>query len=364
MGDLEMDQERALRDLKALALSSLLAWRLDCKEIALIKFRENAVFKVTASEGRRFALRAHRAGYHSDDELRSELQWMAALQQSGVAVPIVVPTPAGELFIRASLPGTDESVQVDLFEWIDGDQLGTAEGGLGHSAKDVASTYQTIGKIAARLHNHGTTWQLPKGFRRHAWDADGLVGEQPFWGRFWELESLTAEQRRLLLAAREIVRAELNRMSRSPEFAASYGLIHADFVPENLLVSDGKVQLLDFDDAGFGWHLFEIATALYFIRSDPNYGVARDALIAGYREHRALSETVLAKLPVLMMARGLTYVGWVHTRKHSEAARQLAAFVTELACDLAAQFVGTHGQAETHRAKGAPSTASFAGDRQ
>lgn len=342
----EAHQGKVLLDLQTLALSSLTEWRIDPEAISLVKYRENAVFKVSAKDGRLFAMRLHRGGYHSDDELRSELQWMAALQDCGIAVPTVVPTTAGELFIRTHLLTTGAEVQVDLFEWIHGAQLGTAENGLGENVSDIERTYRTIGNIAARLHNHGATWQLPEGFRRHAWDSEGLVGEQPLWGRFWELETLTTDQRQQLLTAREIVRSEMAAMTTLPEYADCYGLIHADFVPENLLVSDGKVRLLDFDDAGFGWHLFEIATALYFIRDDPNYSVAHDALIAGYREQRPLPEAVLARLPVFMMARGFTYLGWVHTRKNSEAARQLTPFVTTLACDLAAQFIASYGNAE------------------
>jgi Ser/Thr protein kinase RdoA (MazF antagonist) len=230
-------------------------------------------------------------------------------------------------------------VQVDLFEWIDGAQLGTAENGLGNNTQDIERTYRTIGNIAAQIHNHGASWSLPNGFQRHAWDAEGLVGDQPLWGRFWELETLTQNQRQLLLTARDIVRSELDALMRSTESKSHYGLIHADFVPENLLVSDGAVRVIDFDDAGFGWHLFELATALYFIRDDPNYPLAYNALIKGYREYRSLSETVLEKLPVFMVARSFTYLGWVHTRKDSETARQLTTFVTDLACDLAAEFV-------------------------
>ena len=39
-------------------------------------------------------------------------------------------------------------------------------------------------------------------------------------------------------------------------------MIHADLVPENVLVDGDSIRLIDFDDAGFGWHHFEIATAL------------------------------------------------------------------------------------------------------
>ena len=334
-----MSQPDMLQSIQDLALASLKAWNLVCSDIEVIKYRENAVFKVVAENGVPFALRVHRSGYHSDAELRSELEWMAALQASGIEVPIVIPAVNGDLFVRTVIPVTGEAAQIDLFEWIDGVQLGSAEEGLGDNAADIERSYRTIGSIAARLHNHGATWNLPTGFSRHAWDVEGLVGEAPFWGRFWELGELTPAQRTLVLQAREIIRSELIGMAASPDYASSYGLIHADFVPDNVMVSNGVVRLIDFDDAGFGWHLFELATALYFIRSDPNFEVARDALIAGYRQHRALPDHVLGKLSVFMMARGLTYLGWVHTRRNTDAAHALTPFVIALACDYAESFV-------------------------
>lgn len=340
---IEISQEQMLANLQDLAQASLHHWDMDCLNIELIKYRENAVFKVDTTDGNRYALRVHRGGYHSDAALRSELQWMAALQQSGIDVPMAVPTGKGELFILSTLPSTGETFQVDLFEWIEGNQLGTAEGGLGEDVQQIEHTYRTIGNIAARLHEHGRQWHRPEGFQRHAWDTEGLVGDSPFWGRFWELRSLSEEQRSLILTARDIVRNELQAMIQTPEHDDYYGLIHADFVPENLMVSGDTVRLLDFDDSGFGWHLFELATALYFIRQDTHFKIAQDALIEGYRAYRALPEKVLAKLPVFMMARGFTYLGWVQTREGSDVAKELTPFLTELACDLATEFVETHG---------------------
>jgi Ser/Thr protein kinase RdoA (MazF antagonist) len=50
----------------ALARNALRSWGLEAQELALLKYRENAVFRVTAGDGRRYAIRVHRAGYHSD----------------------------------------------------------------------------------------------------------------------------------------------------------------------------------------------------------------------------------------------------------------------------------------------------------
>ena len=116
-------------------------------------------------------------------------------------------------------------------------------------------------------------------------------------------------------------------------------MIHADFAPENLLVDADHVRLIDFDDAGFGWHLFEIATSLYFIMDEPFFDQARDALIEGYRRHRQLPDEQLELLPLFFLARGFTYVGWVHTRRETETAKELTPMLLEGACTLAREYL-------------------------
>ena len=59
------------------------------------------------------------------------------------------------------------------------------------------------------------------------------------------------------------------------------------------------------------WHLFDLATALYFIQDDLDYDIARSALIEGYREFRPLANEELAQLPLFTAARSFTYLGWV-----------------------------------------------------
>ena len=111
------------------------------------------------------------------------------------------------------------------------------------------------------------------------------MGETPFWGQFWELAGVSSDERTLIVRTRDRLRRDLAALDRSP---AVYGLIHADFAPENLLVDGEHIRLLDFDDAGYGWHLFELATSLYFHLGQPYYPAIREATVAGYREERAL----------------------------------------------------------------------------
>ena len=309
-------------------------WNVHDATLHLIKYRENAVFRVE-QDGMRMALRLHRHGYHSDDGVRSELQWMRALEDAGIAVPVVIPAESGELFVKHAAPDLPGEIQIDLFEWIDGEQFGSIEEGITDEAS-IAETYTTIGELAARVHNQAVSWRLPAEFMRHAWDADGLAGEQPVWGRFWELESASPSQRKLMIRGRDRVQRELSNLAKSP---GTYSMIHADILMENLLIDGDRVRLIDFDDAGFGWHLFEIATSLYFILHEPFFDRARDALIEGYRRHRQLPDEYLELLPLFFLARGFTYVGWVHTRRETETAKELTPLLLESACTLAEEYL-------------------------
>jgi Ser/Thr protein kinase RdoA (MazF antagonist) len=324
-----------LDEMQALALTALRHWDLKVANLAPIKVRENAVFRIDLADGGRAVLRVHRSGYHSDAELHSEFIWMRALETAGIPVPRVIRSRHGRDFEVVAMPAIGGARQIDVFEWIDGRQLGSVESGVGGEGAAVAQQYHMIGAIAARMHNQSADWQCPTGFRRHAWDAAGLVGEQPFWGRFWELDALTPGQQSLLTRARAKIARELAAFGTKPD---RYGLIHADLVPENLLVDGHRVQVIDFDDAGFGWHLFELATSLYFITGDSIYPIARDALIRGYRSERELPDRALERLPLFLAARGTTYLGWVHTRRDSDTARELTPFLAERACAVVEEY--------------------------
>jgi Ser/Thr protein kinase RdoA (MazF antagonist) len=328
------DDEQAAR-LSRLALAAGAHWEGGFTEVELVKYRENAVFSARRANGERVAIRVHRHGYHSDASLHSELAWMRALAQAGtVTVPPVLPAVDGRLVVEVAHVDVPHPRQVSVLGWLDGTPAGTSEDGVDDVA--AAALYANAGALAARLHEH--VWAEPSGFTRHAWDAEGLVGESPLWGRFWDYDALTDSQRDLLLAARRRARADLATLGRDP---STYGLIHADLVPENLLDEDGRLKLIDFDDAGYGWYLFELATALYFNLGRPRYAEIRRGLLEGYRSVRPLSASEEALLPLFLFLRGTTYLGWVQSRPGTQTARTLGPMLVEMACAAAGEYLAS-----------------------
>lgn len=333
---------QATQDLRLydLAHRAVALWNLDVESLEPIKVRENAVFAIISAAKSRAVLRIHRFGYHSDDALRSEFSWMEALRRFGINTPRPLLSRTGRIFERVELPGLPGVRQSDVLEWVDGVQLGSVEQGISLDVGSVEPSYRAIGELAARIHNQATNWQRPVNFVRHAWDVAGLVGDNPLWGRFWELEALSGSQRTLIERTRSRLRRDLEQFGMK---ADRFGLIHADLVPENVLVDRTRLSVIDFDDSGFGWHMFELATTLYFIRQESYYTRALDAVVAGYRAHRALPDAHLERLPAFMAARGATYLAWLHTRRGEQAAQDLAPQLIELAMSVFEDYLSSPG---------------------
>ncbi|WP_447725855.1 phosphotransferase enzyme family protein [Sphingomonas koreensis] len=337
------DAEQAAR-LTMLAKAALSRWDGEFGEPQLVKYRENAVFSVRRSDGTRVALRVHRHAYHSDAALQSELYWMRELSRAGIEVPPIIPASDGSLFLHVGASGVPEPRQVDMLGWLSGTPIGSAEGGLALGQKASEALYQDAGRLAASLHNHSTAMELPASFTRHSWCDEGLLSDKPLWGRFWDLHFLSPQERSLLLKARERALAELAALGKP---ADRFGMIHADFVPENLLNDAGRIQLIDFDDSGFGWHMFDLATALYFIVDEANYASLRDALFAGYRTVRPLADADERMLALFLFLRGTTYLGWVQTRPETQTAKELGPLLAERTCRLAAAYLAAGNEIET-----------------
>ena len=260
---------------------------------------------------------------------------MRALAESGLKVAEAIPDKDGNLFVSREFDGLHEPMQVDVFQWMKGEWLGSVEAGLEGDEKAIARIYFTVGELAARVHDQAADWTLPQGFTRHAWDEEGLAGSHPLWGRFWEHPALSGEQRGLMQRTRRVVHRDLRQLGKSPQ---SYSMIHADFALENLLVDGEEVHLIDFDDAGFGWHLFELVTSVHFIQDQDYFESAREALIAGYRNRRSLPDVQLEQWPLFVLARAASYLGWVHTRPDTETARELTPMLIESACETAEAY--------------------------
>jgi Ser/Thr protein kinase RdoA (MazF antagonist) len=291
-------------DARETVASALARWGLEDADASFVAGRENKVYRVRTAAGD-FALRLKRPGYRSDAELKSELQWMAAMKQAGLAVPCPEPSLQGRLLEVV------EEMRVDLLGWLPGQALGASRAPL--QLENATTTFWQLGRATARLHQASDAWRPPPGFFRCSWDLEGLLGETPMWGPFWRNPTLDAETRRILEEFRNQARDAISRASASLDF----GLIHADLVRENVMLDGQDIAMIDFDDGGWGYRVFELATTLLKNIDEPNYPELRANLLAGYSSIRAID---MRLLDMFIALRAATYVGWIVPRLHEDGA--------------------------------------------
>ena len=287
--------------LRELAVRALAEWDLGGAHVEPIGISENASFRVDGP-GKRYVLRIHRPGYHTLAELESEQVWTAALREAGLDVPVPVRTRDDCGY--ATLPFDGGERHIGLLDWVDGELMGRI---MDREPSSFPEHFRAIGRIAAAIHNQSAAWPVPNGFKRHRFDVEGFVGEGAFWGPFWDIPQLNAEQRHVLGKARLTIADGLSRLDNSGK---TFSLIHADLHPHNVVVGERGLHLIDFDDSGFGWHHYELAVVLYRYRGLDGFGEMQAALIEGYRERRPFADADVAMLPLFFLTRTLVHLGW------------------------------------------------------
>jgi len=266
--------------LRRTAARALADYALDNPRLSFITHGENTTFRVDA-DGGQFLLRVHRPNRHgpgvdSRVAVGSELAWLTALQaESGLNVPTPIRTRGG-----AWTTVTDDRV-VSVLGW--------QNGGV-QSANPQPAHFRRLGGALAQLHDHASAWTPPSEFVRMRWDWETFFGNTMEYGGVsaagcWDLLPATVRAQ-----FDEVARRMRNVMAGLGTEETAFGLIHADLHLENALFDGDAVRLIDFDDCGFGYWVYDIAVPLWEYRGRDDYAEILTALLDGYREHRKLPD--------------------------------------------------------------------------
>jgi Ser/Thr protein kinase RdoA (MazF antagonist) len=304
-------------------------WGLSPKtEVTLLTISENATFRAEDPERERpLILRVHRPGYHTEREIESELAWIDSLRRERV-----VDTPAplerwrgGKI---ASFAHGDDMRHVVAFEFMEGAEPSPDE--------SLVAGFERLGGISARLHGHVRDWRAPEGFVRKVWNFETTVGPTPHWGDWRAALGLTKEGTAVL----ERTAAELQvRLAAYGAGLNRFGLIHADLRLANLLVDGERLGVIDFDDSGFGWYVYDFAAAISFLEHEPFVDELADAWARGYRTVAPLSAEEEAAIPTFVMLRRLLLTAWVASHAETPTAQAVGEPYTDGTLALAERFL-------------------------
>jgi len=208
----------------------------------------------------------------------------------------------GNLLTRVSIPGIPGERLCSLLRWVKGRELKKEETQPHH--------YKALGELLARLHDHSAHWQVPAGLSKRNYDWGGLFGKvggdgnpsSAAWSR------LPPGYAQPFEAVSKKVKQVMAAWGRGPDV---YGLIHGDLgLPVNVLFWNGNARIIDFDDSGFGYYLFDLSIILEDSQEDQIQPQFRDALLDGYTRLRPLSEDQIKSLDLFLAAYAVYWSLW------------------------------------------------------
>src|SRR5262245_22668006 len=318
--DTPLSHDDLLARLSRLAHKAIGLYELSPRSTAtMINLSENATYRIDdPNSGGTTVLRIHRVGYHSYAAINSELQWMAALRRdAGLETPEAIPARDGtviQMLVSRELKDPRHAVMSKFMT------------GREPPEEELLAPFERLGEVSARMHQHAKTWQLPPGFTRHTWDYETALGGRPTWGRWQHGMGMTPKREKLLGRMSEAIRRRLERYGRPRE---CFGLTHADIRLANLLVEGERTKVIDFDDCGFSWYLYDLGTALSFIEHRPDVPELVDSWLRGYHKVAALSPEERDEIPTFIMFRRLLLVAWIGSHSETDLAKSLGEPYTE-----------------------------------
>jgi Ser/Thr protein kinase RdoA (MazF antagonist) len=319
--------DRLLGSLQAALRRNLGRWGLSSgTRLTLLNLSENTVF--LAEDGAcRLVLRVHRCGYHRPEEIAAELAWIAALREADVLeTPAPVPATDGRLILTLRLGETHRSVVA----------FQHAPGRSPEPQDDLTGWFARLGAVTARLHAQARHWTRPDDFARKRWTVETMLGPRGHWGDWRQACGLSGAGEALLARTAAAIGTALARYGTAPD---RFGLIHGDLRLANLLVDGDRLSVIDFDDCGFGWFLYDFAAAVSFFEDAPTVPALMAAWVEGYRRLAPLSAEDLGVLPALILLRRMLLLAWVASHPEAPTAQGMGQAYTEGALTLADRFL-------------------------
>ncbi len=298
--------------------------------VQMLNLSENATYMVGAPDGRRWALRIHRDGYHSRTAIASELAWLMDLRQTGVVTtPVPVKGRDGEIIQDVDHPRLPRPRHVVLSQWETG-----AEPGIG---EDLSGPFEMLGEVTARMHIHARQWRRPPWFTRLTWDFNTALGEdKPHWGRWRDGVGMDSAKTKLFSQTVDLIGKRLKVYGKERE---RFGLIHCDLRLANLLIDGGSVKAIDFDDCGFGWYMYDAATPVSFYEHEPQVPDLIESWKKGFRKVLDLPKADEDEIPTFIMLRRILLVAWVASHIEAEFPKSLGAEFTEGTLPLCEEYL-------------------------
>lgn len=270
----------------------------------MLSQRATNLYLITDGNNDQFVLGIYPVHSLSHEEWEAQAKIMAMLNDNGIAVP--APVPRNDGFYTQALNTPLGWRYALLTRFVAGKAPGAA------LTESQARLYgATVAQMHLCLDRQADSYQC------HSMNLTFLLDEpysliapflEPFPALYRPLSEIVAH-----------LKAKLATLDL-PTTPPYYGICHGDLHWKNLLVDEQeRVTLIDWDYAGYGWRVYDLAALRRSLEPVINLEEAEKqhrlslygAYLRGYNQERPLSSAELAALPYFVAIRHI----WIHAEK-------------------------------------------------
>ncbi|MEO3946722.1 phosphotransferase [Gorillibacterium sp. CAU 1737] len=339
----ELPFEQQVDHVKEVGRRALSKWGYpENATMKLLNFTENATFSVEAEEKQKIIMRVHRLDYAEEETILTELKWIMDLKKdTDIELADPIQSETGKYVEGIETPEYRETRYVVCFTFLEGHtpvDSSDDNKAVGEMIRRIdkipdnitiplfklaAVIYAKVGKlqrkssmndmdrrlffevgmIAGKLHAQSKKWEQPFYYKRMEWDFEGTFGVEwnNFYGESYRSEKwLTASEIAALDCCVDMIKRRLEAYGKAPD---RYGMIHSDLRIANLLMNGNAIGVLDFDDCGKGWYMYEIAGAVALIEHRSDLQEIIQVILKGYESVLPLSNEDKEEIETFIMMR-------------------------------------------------------------
>lgn len=261
-------------------------WKGDASSLKLVSKAANTIYFFKDNAGAERVLRLMDPNFRTRDEVQAELDFIAHLQREEIQVAGWVPA----INARGVINTPSGNFLASVFEFVDGFEM---QAGTDHWNDHF---FEVWGRHLAALHKASQKLQVPQ-FAPHLWTWDQEVILR-------EAEKLIPPDDAFARAACKQIVETCKRVVRSPEI---FGVIHADYQPQNFRyrpMSDDLVAF-DFGNACYHWYAMDLICTFSAVRNHEERSRIEEGILRGYEQIRPLAPIERDMLPLMRALRAL-----------------------------------------------------------
>jgi Ser/Thr protein kinase RdoA (MazF antagonist) len=306
----QLDVQGQKEHVLELARAVLLEYPFEVQSIEIINYEFNATFKVVTTKNEIFALRINVNSDRTYENLCGEIAFVSFLnEKQAVNLPKPIASKKGEFALTVASSLLERDLGVALYSWLEGDELGD---------EPTDDALRKLGAAMAAMHQATTHFALPDNaqlplLKDFLWQTQDII--------FSSSSPLSKEDIELLTKAKKEIENIIEDLYSGSKPIA----IHADLHGANVFSHGDQIYIFDFDDAGFGLPIQDLATALYYLDTPEQDA----ALLAGYQSVSDLPRHDKYQLSGLLLQRRIILLNYLYETTNQEHRKMAPEYLVE-----------------------------------